>query len=546
MFTAYVFEAKSIQSYVLEGGKLKDMVGASNLLDAACDRLGATTTGALLDSVLRAVPELTDENFTRRAGGALIVVHRDGTLIERFRMAWQIAFQQHLPCMEFTDAVATGSDVVAAIAAATRVALPTRNIVSLQLPIAHPLMQIAPRTGTPATDRSKREKEFVDETTRRKRTHSVAGEMHRDFIAEKFVSEALRKRGQFVWPVSMDRSEGEEAGDYAFPLLAESSYVGIVHADGNGMGQALLDLRAAIGNRPDAPSIMRAFSTAVVQSMQQAVQDATIAVLEPRAVKRGNVHVMPARPLVLAGDDVTLIIRGDLAVDFAASLVRQFRKATNARFGKLWRDFRIRDMPTELSAGAGVAFVKAHQPFGLAYGLAEQLAKYAKDRAKAIRKSPSQMPEATIAFHRVTTTFIDDYKTVRARELTITLGGTLHLLTCNPYSVEPKSSLPLLQDLQALRDLIASDALSRGPLRQLADLFQHDAAGANKMFERWLSVTNDSELGMRAKQELEGILQRLGANSEDGRGVHALFTAAKATPLIDAMQLHMATRGGAR
>ena len=45
---AYLFQAKGIQRYILEGGKLKDMVGASELVDRLCRSGGGNTFPANL------------------------------------------------------------------------------------------------------------------------------------------------------------------------------------------------------------------------------------------------------------------------------------------------------------------------------------------------------------------------------------------------------------------------------------------------------------------------------------------------------------------
>ena len=62
---ACLFEAKSIQDYILRSGRLRHIVGASELIDSL--------TGKLLDDVLEALKSVEDGEvrLSRRAGGAV-------------------------------------------------------------------------------------------------------------------------------------------------------------------------------------------------------------------------------------------------------------------------------------------------------------------------------------------------------------------------------------------------------------------------------------------------------------------------------------------
>jgi hypothetical protein len=109
MPVAYKFEARGIQRFILEGGKLKDLVGGSELVDSLC----RAAAGDLLDHVLSASgmtarQSPTPESFSRRAGGSF-VLHLDDTVgLAEFRALWTLVVAQYAPGLEFTDAIATG------------------------------------------------------------------------------------------------------------------------------------------------------------------------------------------------------------------------------------------------------------------------------------------------------------------------------------------------------------------------------------------------------------------------------------------------------
>jgi hypothetical protein len=71
-------------------------------------------------------------------------------------------------------------------------------------------------------------------------------------------------------------------------------------------------------------------------------------------------YILPFRPLISGGDDVTFVCDGRIGLSLAVEFVRQFERAT------------------KLKACVGVAIVKAHYPFARAYDLAEALCQSAK------------------------------------------------------------------------------------------------------------------------------------------------------------------------
>jgi hypothetical protein len=80
MNKAYLFEAHSIQSYILEGGKLSEMVGASEILEELVSK------GGPLDMVLAemGLVEKDDFVFAQRGGGAFYLLFDDAGHARRY------------------------------------------------------------------------------------------------------------------------------------------------------------------------------------------------------------------------------------------------------------------------------------------------------------------------------------------------------------------------------------------------------------------------------------------------------------------------------
>jgi hypothetical protein len=176
----------------------------------------------------------------------------------------------------------------------------------------------------------------------------------------------------------------------------EISYIAVVHADGNGMGQRIEKLRQDVGgdNRQYIQA-MRDFSRAVETGSHQALDDVSTLLLRHWKPAQGAIvgqardrwgefapvgqvnlgqkkrrRYVPFRPIVFGGDDLTFVTDGRLGLGLAAAYLAAFEKAMNAQDNQYTQD---------LQACAGVAVVKAHYPFSHAYDLAEDLCRNAKN-----------------------------------------------------------------------------------------------------------------------------------------------------------------------
>ncbi|MBF2056632.1 MAG: hypothetical protein IGQ45_05270 [Cyanobacterium sp. T60_A2020_053] len=163
-------------------------------------------------------------------------------------------------------------------------------------------------------------------------------------------------------------------------------WLGIVHADGNGLGQIFLNFYKYANNNRDYIDKLRRFSLALDLCTQNAFQEA-IKVFEDdgkRKIKKNKIKkVLPVIPLVLGGDDLTVVCDGKKALEFTQKFLLAFEKET-ARdnlqdVGNIIKEISEKALQSEgLSACAGIAIVKPHFPFSVGYDLAESLLKSAK------------------------------------------------------------------------------------------------------------------------------------------------------------------------
>lgn len=535
MPTVYTFEAKSIQSYILDSSKLKDMVGASELIENLCAK------GGLLDNVLEALSQTPD--FSRRAGGAFTAFFDDKTktdaenleAAENFQAAWTYCIQQTLPGLDFVQGMreVKGDDDKAAIKAVNEAKDADRNRLYPRLPEAGPLVARYPRTGGASVAR--RQDENLDEITLSKRFFQ--GKALLDKL-NAFTDEADKPHWPEYFP-DADEENTRNLEDRVFPLLPENRYVGIIHADGNEMGQIIHHLTENVPGK-DCRHTLRTFSEALEKATLNAVRAATRDVLMKYAVHQAD--VLPARPLVVGGDDLSFVVRGDVALPFAETFLEKFESLTKEYLKKLHQAYP-QSIPEHLTACAGIAFVKIGQPFYQAYHLAESLCKHAKVSAREKRKSKSSPMPSALAFHRITTSMIDDYETIVDRELT---GDNDVVLSMQPYflgNIDPTLT-PRLSTLQDFADTLRDQKISRGAMRELLDLLHLNPQQAKDRFQRWQDNMEKSKQGKTCKSVLDLLGEMTGGTHPDLPQLLCSQGGRHYSPLGDALALNMVRRGG--
>lgn len=150
----------------------------------------------------------------------------------------------------------------------------------------------------------------------------------------------------------------------------DDRWLAMIHADGNGLGEIFLDFANktnAKGDRDYAARLQR-FSTDIDTWTRSAFRRALEQVMR---YHRTN-EPLPVLPLVLGGDDLTVVCEGRLALPLTAYFLKYFEEETRAV---------TEQIPSRpyLTACAGVAIVKPHFPFAAAYDLAEGLCHSAKE-----------------------------------------------------------------------------------------------------------------------------------------------------------------------
>ena len=517
MLHAYLFETRGIQRFLFSSGRLRDMLGGSELLDYLC------ADGGLLDQTLQQL-DLTPR-VARKAGGAFYLLFTDRAQAERLRATWRLACARWIPGVEQVDALASAETAREAITKGLEILREARNRMTADLPRPGPLSERSARTGLAAVKRDR--KESLDAPTARQRSFK------RPTDAAALSQRFLDQDG-LIWPVNFEESA---PASERFPL-GERRLVGLLHADGNGLGELLRVLNEACRNANDDTYIQlyRTFSEGLGRATLQAAREASRKVLVPAAQDQ----VLPARPLVLGGDDLTILLRADLALDFTRCFLDAFETASKEAMHELHRAFQEakldpKALPQYLTACAGLCFMKCTQPFHAGHELAESLCKRAKGASRKVRQAEAPMP-ATLAFHKVQDSIIEDAESqfrqnhvathrpardphrdtapadasnVEQREIHLALPA---------YALRPTPGLPALDDLDALLTIFTQTRgegrINDRPLREIATLMYSNLPLARQAYTRWRDLAGREN--HRALQRFDKALHALvGATAPD-------------------------------
>lgn len=506
------FEAVSIQEYIFAGAKLKDMVSASELVDMLC---GDPLTDAIKVLGLSAKNELPDnENdiaFPRAAGGAFVAILKSQEMAQRFMSLWSMIVPEFAPGLKFTMSMANGAKLVDCIKAGIKSQKAQKNVFRPSFPEITPIMERSPRTGQFVVAVSNKNPnnivESLDAITAVKRQLSDVDKVLG--IDAKFLPKNATHEGKtWVFPkcIAHSNKEQECRRQEAFPFnnndgeVSGQHYVGLIHADGNGLGEFLHAFFEILKDKTD-DQYYQAYSTftqglevATLAAGSQATQQVFITASDLISEKDIDKMVIPMRPIILGGDDLTVICRADKAFEFAQAFVEAFEQQTKT----LMQSFNIA-RHRKMTACAGIAFVKSNQPFFMAAHLAESLCSAAKIQSRmAIQSSEEKTIPSSLAFHLISNSLFEDAKVALNQELQANHEGETYQTTLGAYQIagEANAMLPQFSQLQTLCECFgdeASQKLGIATLRHLATWVHADINRAKDVYARWKEVSNDQD-----------------------------------------------------
>ncbi|MBI2374959.1 MAG: hypothetical protein HYV07_13265 [Deltaproteobacteria bacterium] len=421
----YRFECKGIQSWILATDRLRDLKGGSTIIEELAD-----------EARKRAVALQAKVHSTAAGGGELEFSSFEA--LQSFASEWPMFVSDFAPGLQMVQAwIPPGAEptrLYERLGAA-------RNHADPMLPEVGPWVARSGRTGRAAIGTGAG-RTLEDEASRRKQDAASRDPLSR-IVADISLEDDYDR-----WP---------------------SPYVAVVHADGNRVGervQGFLD-----------PGRKAQFARALSGCTRDAFKHA----LEALVVKgHGTRTKVPARPIVVGGDDMTIVIEAQHGVAFTHDYLAEFQACA------------AKSPLTEgLTASAGIAFVKSGYPFHRAYKLSERLCKWAK------RDLPGK---SALRFVRLTSA-LD-----RGEERRDPTRGSFAL-----------DEIPRLEKLTRL-----VDELPRGTLRRWLGMVIEDPKRAENLWARLVEVN-------------ESAMTEVGTALEGLRPADTIAARDVRTPLADAL-----------
>ncbi|ELS31689.1 MULTISPECIES: Cas10/Cmr2 second palm domain-containing protein [Pseudanabaena] len=310
-----------------------------------------------------------------------------------------------------------------------------------------PIVDECATSGLPAAELSKDSAEDTEESTLSPYSAVSMAKRKNHIYGEQRIAAMLRR-----YDPALKLSESLTFAD-------ETQWLAIIHADGNGLGEIflsfdkhLLDLiqqknknANSLSDREYAERV-REFSIA----LDICTEKAFVTALKATFLSKEKTTSLPIAPLVLGGDDLTVVCNAQYALQFTVYFLKEFEKETT--LNQIIGDKTITIVPElakialgvpRLSACAGIAIVKPHFPFSVAYHLAEQLLKTAKTvKSKVTQLKGTETkpyPCSAIDFHILYDSSGTDLDTIREKQQ-VDNGQTL--LYNSPYVVTNIDDIP--------------------------------------------------------------------------------------------------------
>ena len=215
--------------------------------------------------------------------------------------------------------------------------------------------------------------------------------------------------------------------------------------------------------------------------------------------KKKYSDTLPLRPLIVGGDDVTVLVSCKYALLFVKTVMEAFQTASR-KYSNLWVG-----TGGELSISAGILFAPVSLPLHSVLSYTEQLLASAKTHGRDLkRENKTLVSPACLDWESVTEGLLDSPSSRRRREFlfTDTETGNQVELTARPYA---------LTEFQKLREIRNELEEKKVPKNILYQFHSELNAPKEKRLAFYARIgKNYRFIREHLAEELEGIIQHYG------------------------------------
>lgn len=446
----YGMSIQGIQSYIFATDKLKEIVGASTLV--------SELPRVVFEEILGV--EVDENQILLDAAGNFKYIFKESEKdkCELLYRCLPKRFAEKAGNITVSQAVVKFEDLQQKHVNELELKLKAqRNIPKKHRNLGWMSMAKNPRTGLPIIKKESSDFLDVNQSLKREKYKEDKGETMTEFFSD---------------------TNGKKFTDDIENITSDDfeNWIAVIHADGNSLGTLIKNLTK---DSTDIKQTYKSFS----ENLKKATESAVNAAFKEVILKKdGHLnHKIPFRPIIIGGDDVTVVTRGDLALEFTQKYLEYFEQTTEEYLGN------------RLTACAGIAYIKSHYPFHYGAALAEELCTVAKKDSKSIS---SNNPPSSLMFHRMQSSFVRKWKQIGNTELK---AGNISLMN-GPYYIKDQQSKMTVDKLIDYVEILAEPNAPKSGIRQWLSELDKDTIRAKELMKRIMS--NDKRGSYTQKLDL--------------------------------------------
>ncbi|HJI58767.1 MAG TPA: hypothetical protein OIL84_02075 [Succinivibrionaceae bacterium] len=400
-FGYVVLEVGGIQKYILSTGKLKEMIGGSELIESLSAKYLDDFAQNNHLNILKEIRKPVDNEILplQRNAGAMHLLFSSEANGREFLKNFGLKLLEDFPGLPIFGALEkcefTSSGIREAKFKLSNKITDQRNkyptSTGMQL---LPICAEAPLDGEPAIGKVSYGKNASSEII------SLSSKTKRN---EQLLEDSKGRLRE----IEPDDGVGPDLkwSDDLEEIACGSEKVAFIHIDGNDLGirfrqelENISDKETAEDKTGQQSSSEDRYQNAInviktMSALSNTVKETTTAAFKKglseclkhtKLTDNTGKKLVPARPLVLGGDDVTVVIRADLALYFIDAFVKEFERYSNQELGK-------KNPNDKLTVGVGMVVCPTGYPFLKAFDLSEELVKNSKKLTALMGNRPSSM-----------------------------------------------------------------------------------------------------------------------------------------------------------
>lgn len=447
----YGASVQGIQDFIFKTNGLKEIVGASEIVEEI-----STTFSNEFEK---------NSQVIQKAAGNIKIVFDNREDVEEIVKNFPKKVMQYAYGITISQAVVSFGELLskAELDALEEKLKASRNKQQIPIDPNINIIKLSPTTGR--STYTKNGDDFIDFAT---------------YTKKKIIPTRLTKK--------ITDDEKKEFPKELSKISNSKNKIAIIHADGNGLGKLLQNLAKKLSSQED--KIEYVFS-----NFSTSLDDATTQAAKLAYEKTGSPEKF--RPIILGGDDLSVICSADIALDFTGYFLEYFEQKTKEKLKWLVEDFSLHEFENGLTACAGIAYCNEKYPFHYGIHLAEELCSFAKKESKKINDA---LAPSSLIFHNVQSSFFTTYRDFVKNELTIDDDISLQF---GPYFVDKKHGASI-EDISNFVKCLETENAPKSRLRSWLSELHFDKTYAESILKRINQVIDKD-----AKKATDNALKRL-------------------------------------